>query len=65
MAEAHVCDECKTVAPIGEAIGWWSFESIEGIIAWAEKDEYHFCSWQCAAEYVTRHASLVSDGRSS
>lgn len=54
MTEAHICDECKTVAPIGEAIRWWRLESIARVVAVGEKPEYHFCSWRCLGEYIRR-----------
>jgi hypothetical protein len=55
MANAHVCDECKTVAPIGEAHGWWRLEAIDDLLGFGEKDEYHFCSWSCIAEFTRQH----------
>ena len=64
MSHAHVCDECKTVAPIGEAVGWWRMTNIEGIAYFGAKSEYHFCSWRCASIYTTRHVERMAALRS-
>lgn len=63
MTNAHVCDNCKTVAPLEEAIGWWSLTSIEGIIYFGEKHEYHFCSWPCLSEFSAHHIAAVERAR--
>lgn len=54
MSHAHVCDNCLTVAPVGEAVGWWTFETIGGVLTIGQKDEYHFCSVRCAAEKLAQ-----------
>lgn len=58
MSAAHVCDECKTVAPINEATGWRHVEiinSISGDVLYAwEKPQYDFCSWRCLAVFSDR-----------
>lgn len=60
MTEAHICDECKTVASIGGAVHWWRLESIEGIVVVGEKEEYHFCGWNCLRIYVGRMVLMFS-----
>lgn len=60
MAAGHVCDECKTVAPIDSAIGWWSLTSIEGYVSIGEKEEYHFCSWKCIDKYAGRQTRVLA-----
>jgi hypothetical protein len=60
MTAAHVCDECKTVAPLGDAARWWFLRASnepEVILTAVEKAEYGFCSWSCVllfAERMTR-----------
>jgi len=62
MSAAHVCDECKRVAPLEEALGWWSVEAMTAsgvsILAMYEKSEYHFCSWTCVAATAKRFADI-------
>jgi hypothetical protein len=62
MTAAHVCDECKTVAPLDEAIGWWHVEAMGShgvqVLTMAEKTEYQFCSWACLTKTGARLASL-------
>ncbi len=53
MTHAHVCDNCKKSAPIGEAIGWWALTAIEpNAIIFGQKPEYHFCSLACTSLYL-------------
>jgi hypothetical protein len=59
MSSAHVCDECKTVAPLYGAVGWWALVSIESLIEMGQKPEYHFCSWTCAVAYMNRHRRVA------
>lgn len=58
MTAAHVCDECKRVAPINEALGWWSLEAMYAngvaVLRMIEKDEYNFCSWRCLVATANR-----------
>jgi hypothetical protein len=63
MANAHVCDECKTVAPLGEPIGWWKLEAISNVLLFGEKDEYHFCSWSCAVDFTRQHVERMQEAR--
>ena len=62
MTYAHICDECKTVAPLDEHLGWWEVRaavtSVGSLLAMDEKDEYHFCSWKCLYAFATRHAGV-------
>jgi hypothetical protein len=63
MADAHVCDNCLTVAPIGEAVGWWRVEShMPSILVMGQKPEYDFCSWRCITEYGEKHKSTFGRG---
>lgn len=56
VTEAHVCDECKGVAPMNDALLWWSVETIESYRLMGEKTAYDFCSWSCMAAYAQRMA---------
>ena len=62
MSHAHVCDECKAVAPLEAAVGWWSVNAITAsgvaVLHMYEKDEYHFCSWECVAATASRFAAI-------
>lgn len=64
MSGGHICDECKTVAPIHEAIGWWHVEAMDSYgvqaLTMAEKTEYHFCSWSCLTKTGERLARFIS-----
>ncbi len=54
MSHAHVCDNCKKVAPIGAAIGWWLLAAIElEALTMGQKPEYHFCSRKCTHTYLS------------
>lgn len=58
MTHAHICDECKKVAPVDENLGWWdvaaAYTSIGAMLKMTEKAEYHFCSWPCMAAFSKR-----------
>jgi hypothetical protein len=64
VSAAHVCDECKAVAPLEEALGWWSVTAMtvmgHTVLHMYEKDEYHFCSWACLTATGARLAELQS-----
>ena len=63
MSHAHVCDECKTVAPLETALGWWTLRAIDNgpgvVLSMAQKAEYDFCSWTCASAFLARMAPLL------
>jgi hypothetical protein len=58
MSAAHVCDECKRVAPIDTEYGWWHVEAMSGtagvLLYGVEKPEYEFCSWECMHIFAGR-----------
>lgn len=62
MSEAHVCDGCLTVAPIGQALRWWKLEAMDSYgtqsLTLSEKPEYHACSWGCLQTIVEKQLAL-------
>lgn len=62
MSTAHVCDECKKVAVIDGAFGWWHVAAMVTLgttyLNMAEKDEYEFCTWECLEKTAARLARV-------
>ncbi len=58
MSAAHVCDECKRVAPLDENLGWWNVDAANTLagqlLSMIEKPSYSFCSWACLSAFSTR-----------
>ena len=65
MTQAHICDECKKSAPLGDAMAWmrcwWEVRAMDSfgtqLLTLREKDEYQFCSWKCLQETAARLAT--------
>ena len=59
MTDTRLCDECKTVAPGDEAVGWWRVEAATEVLRFGDKTHYDFCSWRCMADYAVRKLAVT------